>query len=1099
MRQLFRSLLCVLTLLARPVSAQSDPGAMPSPPPPKGPPTKELPKTNPNKAPAGGEIRKAVRVPSGPAAPTGPVPPGKAGAEALLQMAFASYGAGNNALALEQLDQAEKLKPNVADAWNLRGAILLRQNDYNRAETAFKRAVNLDPDLWAAKFNVAEIPFRRKEFAKALKGFEDLSIQTDRYKLAIEWELLQYKMVVCALLLNDEPGAQKRFGRLRPGGSSPAYFYCQAAFAFAKKDTTGANKFLSYADASSRPGMRSIFSDTLVRVGWVSGGNAGYDPTQGQTAGPKSRGLPVPVLPPPIDLDLPTGSGGVLSPDVPGGPKSEPPLDGSPAPKEKDAPKEKEKPAGEAKPEGKSDAKPELTPPPLKDPKPSAAWGLPVPGWIAVRPLRAAADAAGYRRIANSPDAYAAKLREAQLRLRAKEFDTASRLLEEAIALTDNPAEVHNLRGAIEFYRGDFPKAEALFRKALAADPTSWPARFNLAEIAFAKKDYPAARELYEAMLPETDTLKQPVEREMLQFKVVLSLLQDGKVELAQRIAERLPLAGQTPARYYCQVALEAHAKRYDKAAEVLNSAEQFYATSLNFLFSQSLEKLGILPLPTSAAATPPPAANPPASATPPPVAAATPAPGTPPKQAEPPRSPESQMLDEIVSGRAISPGTRPAVPPPAAATAAAAITTTPAQPVAPAPAARPAAETPHGWLADLVRSLFPGSEPTRLEVLLFALGALNLLGMLWLMGNEVFTRWIRPRSLSLHTAGSVGVAVNKVRNIERLRIRFSIANMTTRSQTVGQLDAVMTGQGDWKRTFHWRKLCLNPSGNSAAFEEMDVYPLVLLPGEVASLYVDFVADGSDAPAQWAKGSYRIEVLGWTEAHAGRSRPDFKAVFPLEVPSIPWRNQELLVDLAIDRSKDGKPRQPQFLDAEEIAARNAARSAAEAAEAEAKYSGAASAAAPSTSSTTAAPAPPPPSVAAATKPAAPPRPARKPPEPGPELPLFDRSADRASAAAPSVAAETIEEPVAVAAAEPVPFEAAPAEPIRASRAEAETVAPPARPLPPIATHPAARPSNRPPGTTLVPLPPRASEGVAAPAPPPPAKDLLRASAPRHRR
>ncbi|MBS0661142.1 MAG: tetratricopeptide repeat protein [Verrucomicrobia bacterium] len=1092
MRQSFRSLLCVLTLSAGRVLAQSDPGAMPSPPPPKGPPTKVLPQTNPNKAPAGGEIRKAVRVPSGPAAPTGPIPPGKAGGEMLLQMAFASYESGNSALALEQLDQAEKLKPNVADAWNLRGAILLRQNDYNRAEAAFKRAVNLDPDLWAAKFNVAEIPFRRKEYAKALKNFEDLSIQTDRYKLAIEWELLQYKLVVCSLLLNDEPGAQKRFGRLRPGGASPAYFYCQAAFAFAKKDKEGANKFLSYADASSRPGMRSIFSDTLVRVGWVAGGSVTYDPTQGQSSGPRSRGLPVPVLPPPIDLDLPSGAGGIASPDVPGGPKSEPPLAG---PGEAAAPKEK--PAEDAKPEGKpeskSEAKPALTPPPLKEPKPNASLRS-LPGWIAVRSFSPRAQdgaSSDYRRIANQPDAYAAKLREAQLKLRAKEFDTASRLLQEAIGLTDNPAEVHNLRGAIEFYRGDFPKAEALFRQALAADPASWPARFNLAEIAFAKKEYAAARELYEAMLPETDTLKQPVEREMLQFKVVLSLLQEGKVELAQRIAERLPLAGQTPARYYCQVALEAHAKRYDKAAEVLNSAEQFYATSLNFLFSQSLEKLGILPLPNTAAASPPAATPAPtAAATPPPVAAATPAPvaSSLPKKTEPPRSPESQMLDEIVSGRAMSPAT------PAAALTTAAGAAPAAAVAAPARVAPPrSADAPQGWLAEVVRSLFPGSEPTRLEVLLFALGVLNLLGMLWLMGNEVFTRWIRPRSLSLHTAGSVGVAVNKVRNIERLRIRFSIANMTTRSQTVGQLDAVMSGQGDWKRTFHWRKLCLNPSGNSAAFEEMDVYPLVLLPGEVASLYVDFVADGSDAPAQWAKGSYRIEVLGWTEAHAGRSRPDFKAVFPLEVPSIPWRNQELLVDLAIDRSKDGKPRQPQFLDTEEIEARNAA---AAAAEDHAKYSGAAPAAPASAAPAAGSP-------SATTKTTTPPRQARKPVEAGPELPLFQQTAVATASAAETIV-PTAEASVAIPPPEPAPLVGVQPEPTRNARAEApaatQTVAPPARPLPPIATHPAARPSNRPPGTTLVPLPPRASESVAAPAPPPPAKDLARANlGPRHRR
>lgn len=1050
------SLIFSVVTLSSALLAQSDPGAMPSPPPPKGPPVNTLPKTNPNKAPTGNEVRKAVRVPAGPAQP---VPPGKAGGEVMLQMAFASYEAGNNTLALEQIDQAERLKPNVADAWNLKGAILLRQGDYNRAEVAFKRAVNLDPDLWAAKFNVAEIPFRRKDYATARKAFENLSIQTDRYKLAIEWELLQYKLVVCSLLMNDEAYAKGRFSKLRPGSVSPAYFYSQAAFAFAKKDTAGANKFLGFADSSSKPGMRSIFSDTLVRAGWVAGAPPTYDPTQGQASGPRMRGLPVPVLPPAIDLELPGGAGGIVPPDAPGGPKSEPPMgpggDSTPAPK----------------PEGKPETKPEetpakqapLTPPPLATPAPNKVSDArpPFHGWISVR--RTAPPAGShYLRIANNPEAYGAKLREAQGKLRAKDFDAAQRLLEEAINLTENPAEVHNLRGAIEFYRGEFGKAEGLFKQALAADPASWPARFNLAEIAFAKKDYAGARELYEAMLPDTDTIKQPVEREMLQFKICLALLKEGKLELAQRFSERLPLAGQTPARYYCQVALEVTAKRYDKAAEVLNSAEQFYATSLNFLFSQPLEKLGILPLPAAPAAAATPAATPPVSVA---VAAPTPKP-------EAPRSNESQMLDEIVSGRAIAPN--PATPVPAATTAPPAATpagtTAPSAPtpailaVTPprATAARgPVADPPSGWLADVVRSLFPGSEPSRLEVMLFALGVLNLLGLLWLMGHEIFVRYIRPRSLSLHTAGSVGVAVNKVRNIERLRIRFSIANMTSRSQTVGQLDALMTGANDWRRTFHWRKLCLNPSSNSAAFEEMDVYPLVLLPGEVASLYVDFVADGTDAPAQWSKGMFRIEVLGWTEAHAGRARPDFKVAFPLEIPSIPWRNQELLVDLAIDRSKEGKPTpKPRFLDSEEIAARNAA----------------------AVAEPPAAPAPP------AAKPAAS-RPVRKAPEPGPELPLFDQTPP---ASAPASAEAPGPEPVP----EPAPIAVESSTP-RAEQPE-QHAAPPARPLPPIATHPAAR-AGRPPGTTLVPLPPRASEVLGVPAPPPPSKDLARSLLPRHRR
>ena len=45
-------------------------------------------------------------------------------------------------------------------------------------------------------------------------------------------------------------------------------------------------------------------------------------------------------------------------------------------------------------------------------------------------------------RVANEPaDAYATKLREAQVKLKSKDFDGASQLLEEAANLAPNPAE----------------------------------------------------------------------------------------------------------------------------------------------------------------------------------------------------------------------------------------------------------------------------------------------------------------------------------------------------------------------------------------------------------------------------------------------------------------------------------------------------------------------------------------------------------------------------------------------------------------------------------------------------------------------------------
>src|SRR5260221_7073565 len=75
--------------------------------------------------PPAGTTRKAQAAPA--------AKPAKAGAELLLQMAYAAYESDNMALALEKLDAAEKLKESPAEGANLPGAILLRSGQFAKA------------------------------------------------------------------------------------------------------------------------------------------------------------------------------------------------------------------------------------------------------------------------------------------------------------------------------------------------------------------------------------------------------------------------------------------------------------------------------------------------------------------------------------------------------------------------------------------------------------------------------------------------------------------------------------------------------------------------------------------------------------------------------------------------------------------------------------------------------------------------------------------------------------------------------------------------------------------------------------------------------
>src|SRR5438045_9789693 len=99
---------------------------------------------------------------------TSNVAPSKAELEAMYSKAYREFDANNFSEALKQLDEIDARQPDVAESSNLRGVILMRQGMYDKAETALLEAVRIDPKFWNARFNLAEIPFLKKEDRKSV-------------------------------------------------------------------------------------------------------------------------------------------------------------------------------------------------------------------------------------------------------------------------------------------------------------------------------------------------------------------------------------------------------------------------------------------------------------------------------------------------------------------------------------------------------------------------------------------------------------------------------------------------------------------------------------------------------------------------------------------------------------------------------------------------------------------------------------------------------------------------------------------------------------------------------------------------------------------
>ena len=167
--------------------------------------------------------------------------------------------------ALKYLDLADQAKPKQANNANLRGAIFTRKRDWNQAEASFREALQLQPDLPMAQFNLGEVLFLNNKYADAREKFQIfLNSQPSN-------DLGSYKLFLCDLMGGNAKQADSFVAKLQPNPSSPLYYFAKAATAFYRNDKPAAMEFISSAYRIYPPEANSTFADSLVEKGYLSG------------------------------------------------------------------------------------------------------------------------------------------------------------------------------------------------------------------------------------------------------------------------------------------------------------------------------------------------------------------------------------------------------------------------------------------------------------------------------------------------------------------------------------------------------------------------------------------------------------------------------------------------------------------------------------------------------------------------------------------------------------------------------------------------------------------------------------------------------------
>lgn len=163
--------------------------------------------------------------------------------------------------ALEKLLEAEKLDPNSAIILNLLGAVSTKKKNYERARSYFERSLASEPGFFAPAFNLGELLFLERYYSQALDCFSRM-LDADPSN-----ELLQFKTVLCLLLLDRTEEAQTLLVRMKFPGNGPAWCYAHAAFRLKEGKRRNARDLLASAQIIF-PEKTSLYDETFENLGW---------------------------------------------------------------------------------------------------------------------------------------------------------------------------------------------------------------------------------------------------------------------------------------------------------------------------------------------------------------------------------------------------------------------------------------------------------------------------------------------------------------------------------------------------------------------------------------------------------------------------------------------------------------------------------------------------------------------------------------------------------------------------------------------------------------------------------------------------------------
>ncbi len=190
--------------------------------------------------------------------------------EAMYDKAFSAFDEARYDDALKALDVIDLNQPDLAESLNLRGVVYMRQGKFDRAETALRKALSLEPKFWNASFNLAEIPFLKKDWPEARNRFTALMAGGAGEGLQPETtQLIEYKIFLTFVMQGKEGTADWILNKFEGSKDSPALYYANAAIAYQHGNEKEAKEWLAAANKQFSEPLNKLYAESFYEVGWM--------------------------------------------------------------------------------------------------------------------------------------------------------------------------------------------------------------------------------------------------------------------------------------------------------------------------------------------------------------------------------------------------------------------------------------------------------------------------------------------------------------------------------------------------------------------------------------------------------------------------------------------------------------------------------------------------------------------------------------------------------------------------------------------------------------------------------------------------------------